>query len=321
MAQKMKVAVIGLGGIARKAYLPILTANPSVDLMLYNRSQEPLQAVQALYRVQDGTTSLAQVIERKPTAAFVLTASASHFEIVKKLLEHEIDVFVEKPATLHSWETRELAEFADRNKRILMVGFNRRFAPLHVRAKQAWGDAPISMGIFRKCRASAGYPNLRSQFVEDTIHQIDALRFFCGEGHPVGVTQQVASDRVLSAVCTVQLDNGGIGMVETAMGTGRWQENYAVFGGGQTLEVDAFWQVIYVRGSEQQLWNETYASTWQTTLAGRGFASEVEHFFECVKTRQSPLTDAWDSVKTQTLLEELIDLSEKDRSNSQATCE
>jgi hypothetical protein len=73
--------------------------------------------------------------------------------------------------------------------------------------------------------------------------------------------------------------------------------------------------VTLARGSEQQRWNETYASTWQTTLAGRGFVSEIEHFFECVKTWHTPLTDAWDSVKTQTLLEEMIDLSEKDRSD------
>jgi virulence factor len=315
MGQKMSVAILGLGNIAQKAYLPILSADESIELLFYNRSEDRLKSTQARYRVENGTTSLACVIESKPKAAFVLTSSHSHFEIVKQLIENDIDVFIEKPATLHSWETNELAALADRKGRILMVGFNRRFAPLHVQAKHAWGDTPISMGIFRKCRANAGYPHLRSQFVEDTIHQIDALRFFCGEGHPVGVTHQVASGCILSAVCSVQLENGGIGIIETAMDAGRWQENYAVIGGGQSLEIDAFWEVTLARGSEQQRWNETYASTWQTTLAGRGFVSEIEHFFECVKTRHTPLTDAWDSVKTQTLLEEMIDLSEKDRSD------
>jgi virulence factor len=313
MGQRMKLAILGLGDIAQKAYLPVLTAHESVDLMFYNRSEDRLKTIQARYRVEDGTTSLARVIDSKPKAAFVLTSSPSHFEIVKQLLENDIDVFVEKPATLHSWETRELAELADRKDRILMVGFNRRFAPLHVKAKGAWGEVPVSMGIFQKFRTSAAHPDLGHQFIDDTIHQIDILRFYCGEGHPVAVTQEKTTDRFLGAVCAVRLDSGGIGIIETTMGAGRWQENYAVFGGGQTLEIDAFWEVMLTRGSQQQRWNETYASTWQTTLAGRGFVSEIEHFFDCVKTRQSPLTDAWDSVKTQVLIEEMVDLAQMDR--------
>ena len=315
MGQKMSVAILGLGDIAQKAYLPVLSADESIDLMFYNRYEGRLMLSQARYRVEKGTTSLAQVIESKPKAAFVLTSSPSHFEIVTQLLENGIDVFVEKPATLHSWETKALAELADRKDRILMVGFNRRFAPLHAKAKQTWGEVPVSMGVFRKFRTSVSHPDLGHQFIEDTIHQIDIMRFYCGEGHPVAVTQETTSDRFLGAVCAVRLDSGGIGVIETTMSAGRWQENYAVFGGRQTLEIDAFWEVMLTRGSEQHRWNETYASTWQTTLAGRGFVSEIEHFFDCVKTRQPPLTDAWDSVKTQTLMEEMIDLSEKDRSD------
>jgi predicted dehydrogenase len=63
MGQSMKVAILGLGDIAQKAYLPILTAHESVDLMFYNRSEDRLKTIQARYRVEDGTTSLAQVID------------------------------------------------------------------------------------------------------------------------------------------------------------------------------------------------------------------------------------------------------------------
>ena len=310
--EKMKIAVVGLGDIARKAYLPILTSYDGLDLLFYNRSKAPLEEYQKRYRVAHGTTSLEEVVDRQPTAAFVLTASPSHFEIVKTLLNAGIDVFVEKPATLHSSETRELAELADEKGRILMVGFNRRYAPLHVRAKQIWGDTPVSMGVFTKFRPKDYYPDLAHQLVDDNIHQIDTLRFFCGNGHAVSVTQETTSEKIVGAVCTIKFDNGGIGVLETNMRAGRWEEHYALYGGQKTMRIDVFSKVTLTQGEDQLHWAETYDSSWKPTLEGRGFVGEIEHFFSCVKERQMPQTSAWDSVKTQLLIEEIIALSEKE---------
>ncbi len=305
-----KIAIIGLGGIARKGYLPILSAYDGIDLLLYNRSPEPLKEIQARYRIEHGTSSLDEVIHSKPDAAFVLTSTTSHFSIVKMLLENDIDVFVEKPATLHSWETKALAALADERERVLMVAFNRRFTPLHVKAKQAWGSAPVGMGVFTKFRPNASHPNLEHQLIDDTIHQIDLLRFFCGEGKPVSTTHQSLPDKLLGAVCVVRLDQGGMGIIQTQLQAGQWQERYSLLGGQQTLEIDAFSKVRFTTGGEHQVWKAPYASSWQTTLYGRGFVGQIEHFFSCVETRSQPLTSGWDSVKTQVLAEEIIKLGQ-----------
>ena len=307
--KKMKVAVIGLGDIAQKAYLPILGVNEDIDLMIYNRSPEPLKFIQKQYRIENGTTSLEDLINQKPQVAFVLTSPASHFNMVKQLLQNGIDVFVEKPATYYSHETQELAELADKNDLILMVGFNRRYAPLHVKVKRIWGDTPVKMGIFQKLRTFPSHPSLWHQLAVDTIHQIDILRFFCGEAQADKITQEATPDHFLGAVGTLRLDNGGIGVIETNMHAGRWQERYVLYGGQQTMEVEAFSDAILIHGAEQRRWNETYASTWQTTLKGRGFVDEIDHFFECVENRQQPLTSAWESVRTQLLVEALADLA------------
>lgn len=309
---KRKIAVIGLGGICKKAYMPILTADADLELLLYNRSPEPLAEMQAKYRIDQGTTSLDDVIDRQPDAAFVLTASGTHFDIIKRLLENGVDVFVEKPATLHSWETKTLAETADHHGRILMVAFNRRFAPLHVKAKAVWGETPVGMGIFRKFRSNASHPNLEHQLIDDTIHQIDLLRFYCGEGHAVSTTHQSLPDKLLGAACVIRLESGGIGLIETSLQAGRWREYYSLYGGHQTMEIDAFSQVWFTNGSEKKQWDETYASSWQTTLAGRGFVGQINHFYSCIETRSIPQTSAWDSVKTQQLAEEIIKLGKTD---------
>jgi virulence factor len=302
----MLIAIIGLGDIARKAYLPVLGARQDLDLILSSRSPDSIRQIQAQYRIAHGERDLEVVLKSRPQAAFVLTPSDTHFVIVKRLLEAGIDVFVEKPATLHSNETRELAEVADRRERVLMVGFNRRFAPLHRQARELLGDTPVSLGLFEKHRANASHPSLGHQFIDDTIHQIDMLRYFCGEGKVVSTTYQVGEGLLFGAVSTVALESGGIGVVATSLRAGAWTETYAIHGGKLSAFVEAFNRLRLVSPQGEKTWQETYASSWKTTLDGRGFSGQIDHFFECVRERKQPLTSAWDSVKTQLLVEEMV---------------
>ncbi len=68
------------------------------------------------------------------------------------------------------------------------------------------------------------------------------------------------------------------------------------------MEVDAFRQLQISQGDEQRIWREDYDSGKDTTT-GRGFRSEIQHFLDCVATREQPLTNAWDSIKTQEMVE------------------
>jgi virulence factor len=302
----MRVGVIGLGGIARKGYLPLLTSWEGVDLLLCSRNPAAVEALKAQYRVARGAASLDELLRWGPEAVFVLTPSPTHYEIVEKLLAAGIDVFVEKPATMHSHETRLLAELADRQGKILMVGFNRRYAPLHRQARQLWGDRPVGMAVLHKHRSSAYHPSLYNNYIDDTVHIIDMLRFFCGDVEAVSTVYQMSRDKLTGAASTVALPGGGYGMVLTSLQAGRWNEQYEIHGGGASIYIEAFSRLTLVTEQEQQVWEETYASSWKSTLEGRGFAGEITHFFECVQTRQQPHTSGWEALKTQLLLEAML---------------
>ena len=68
----------------------------------------------------------------------------------------------------------------------------------------------------------------------------------------------------------------------------------------------AFARLRLLGKQEETVQEETYASTWLTTLAGRGFTGQIAHFLECVDQRSLPQTTAWDSVKTQQLVEQMV---------------
>ncbi len=301
----MRIAVIGLGDIAQKAYLPLLASWEGLEILLCSRSPDTVQRFQKQYRVPYGTTDLNAVPEWKPQAAFVLTPSPTHATIARFLLETGIDVFLEKPATLHSQETLELAQMADAQKRILMVGFNRRFAPLHQQAKMLWGERPIGLCVLEKHRSSAAHPDLFSNYIDDTIHLIDLLRFLCGEGEALFTVQQVKDERLVGAVSLLALQQGGQGMVVTSLQAGGWREHYALHGSGLSLYVDAFTQLRLVSGGSEQVW-ELNSGEWRSMLEARGFVGQIEHFLACVHNRQMPLTSAWEAYRTQRLLEEMV---------------
>ena len=302
----MQVAVIGLGDIAKKGYLPVLTACEEVELLFMSRSPETVRSLQDQYRVAHGTTNLEDVLRARPKAAFVLSPAETHFEIAHALLKGGIDVFLEKPATQHSEQTQQLAQLAEQHSRILMVGFNRRYAPLHRQARDLWGSHTTSIALFQKYRSDASHPSLLHQFTEDTIHQIDMLRYFCGEGEVVSTVQQMQDGQLVGAISTVALERGGFAQVVTSLRAGRWQEVYALHGDQISLQIEAFSELRLREKSSEQIWKETYDSSWKTTLEGRGFAGQINHFFDCVRRCTQPMTDGWDSVKTQRLMESMV---------------
>lgn len=304
----MRVALVGVGGIAQKGYLPVLSSWEGLELLLYRRNEEELRKIQSQYRVARATANFEQLLDWKPEAAFVLTPTPTHAEIARRLLNAGVDVLMEKPATSTAAEAQELAELADARQRVLMIAFNRRYAPLAVLARRMWGERPIGWATFEKHRAKPFFKGLENHVTEEVVHIIDMLRFLCGEAQAVKTEYRLdeRDQTFMEMVSLLKLESGGFATIAATMQAGHWFEHYALNGGGSSLYLDAFSELRFVTPDREQKWSEPYPSTWQSHLVGRGFVGQMEHFFECVRTRQQPLTNAWDSVKTQRLVEDIL---------------
>src|SRR5688572_24204898 len=124
----LKIGVIGLGSIAQKAYLPVLSKR-ELEVHLFTRDQVKLRDIGGKYRFSNLHDSLDSMTIAGIQAAFVHTATDSHEEIVTKLLNSNIHVFVDKPITYDFASAERLLTLARKNGVILEVGFNRRYAP------------------------------------------------------------------------------------------------------------------------------------------------------------------------------------------------
>jgi len=306
----MKIAIFGAGGITHRAYLPILSAWPGIEIKgIYSRTQASIDKVRTEFHIGHGTTKPQELVEMKPDAAFVLTNDQTHFQFVKMLLEAGIDVFVEKPMAHNSEEVQILAQLAKKEKIILMVGFNRRFALLYKKAKELFNGRKIQLAIIQKNRAKATHANLYNNYLDDTIHQIDLLRFYCGNVVPLKTFYEKQGGKIVGAVSICGLSDGGFGVILSSLKAGSWQEMVTLHGENFTVEVAAFEKLTIKNQDHEQVFGIDRPGKWIPDMQERGFYGEIEHFFDCVVSRQQPLTNAFDALQTHQLLEKMVEVA------------
>ena len=304
----MRIVIFGAGGITHKAYLPILSTWPGIEIIgIYSRTQASVDKVCAKFHLSNGTTNAQELIEMKPDAAFVLTNDQTHFEFVRMLLKAGIDVFVEKPIAQNSTETQILAQLSKEENKILMIGFNRRFALQYKKAKEIFEGKKIHLAIIQKNRSKATHTNLYNNYLDDTIHQIDLMRFYCGNVVPLNTLYEQQDGKIIGAVSICGLGEGGIGVIMTSLQAGSWQERVTLHGDNFSVEVNAFKKLTIKYNDHEQILGTDRVGNWMPDLKERGFYGELEHFFICVESRQQPHTNASDALQTHQLLEKMVE--------------
>lgn len=291
----LPIAVIGLGDIAQKAYLPVLTALPGLDLRLMTRDRAKLDRIGDAYRIGSRYTDLDELIRSGPRAAFLHSATDTHAAIAERLLTAGIDVYVDKPLDYHLAESRRLTELADRLGRSLMVGFNRRYAPGYVQAK----ERPRDLIILQKNRE--GLPEAaRTLVLDDFIHVVDTLRFLVpGEIEHVDVRSRSRAGLLEHLVLTLAGDGfTALGVMNRVSGS--TEEVLEVSGADSKRSVVNLADVIDHRGQP----TVRRRGDWVPVARQRGIEQIVLAFLEAVRAGRT--VDAHDALRTHALCEEIV---------------
>ena len=299
----MKVAVLGLGDIARKAYLPVLTAVPGVDLHLATRDPDILRSVGEAYRIGKRFDDIDALIGAGVDAAFVHVATEAHPRIVERLLRAGIHVYVDKPLADSFEEAARLTELADTHRRSLMVGFNRRYAPAYA----ALRDRPREIVLMEKNRHDLPAPPRRVVF-DDFIHVVDTIRFLAG-----GAIERIeVNTRVVEgALHHVLLSLSGAGFTAIGMmarNSGSNEEFVEVIGGGEKTRVDNVREVTEHSGGQRR---SSPPSDWTPVTAARGFDRICRVFLAAVASGER--LDPRDALETHRLCEAITEAAELGR--------
>ncbi|WJM84079.1 Gfo/Idh/MocA family oxidoreductase [Dickeya chrysanthemi] len=301
----VRIGVVGLGDIARKAYLPILSQAENWLLVgAWSPGQERARQLCRHYRITC-FASLDALISQCD-AVFVHSSTASHYEVVKTLLLAGKHVYVDKPLAETLAQAEALVALAASRNLLLMVGFNRRFAPLYQRLRQAQ-PTPDSLRMEKHRVAHIGPHPLAFTLLDDYLHVVDTAlwlaqtpdapatwyggRIRC---NPQG--QLVYAEHQFQTAHT---------LITTSMHrqAGSQRESVQVIGDGGWYQVDNLRE-----------WREEREGTvllhptpsWLSTLEQRGFVGAVRHFIEAVVSHTPPLTSGDQALYAQRVIEMLL---------------
>ncbi|WP_084509430.1 Gfo/Idh/MocA family protein [Paenibacillus assamensis] len=296
----MKIGVIGIGDIAKKAYLPILGTRADVELSIASRNQEVVSQVGQQYRVAHKCASVQELVATKIDAAFVHASTEAHPLIVRELIEAGVHVFVDKPIAYTLRETEELVSLAKQRGVGLMVGFNRRFAPMY-RNLNAEIHHPETI-LMQKNRTGP-LSDIRTTILDDYIHVVDTLLAYVGKAN-VDMHVQAKIEEGLLHYIILNVAAGqttGIGIMHRQ--TGITEERLELMGNQKKFVVN---NMVHTTAFVNQ--TEQYQSfgDWTTTLYRRGFVDMIDHFITCVRNGQPFETSGERSLRTHELCEKIV---------------
>lgn len=161
-SRPLRIAVVGVGEVARRNYLPFLARQPDVTLACWNRTADRATAAEREFGAK-ALPSLAAVVEWRPDSVLVLTAETCRHEIGTELIRRGARrLFFEKPLVAARGQSRVTEEdffagramlaLAARRKCATAMIFNYRFfeqslAAKRVLAERRWGRPVTVTGL------------------------------------------------------------------------------------------------------------------------------------------------------------------------------
>ncbi len=186
-----KVGVVGYGywgpNLARNFY-----ELPSAELVaVADAKPERLKQAQGKYPQLIAKTDYRELFDLGLDAVVVATPPATHYQIAKECLEHNLHVLVEKPITLKSTDAEELVELAAARGLTLMVGHTFEYnGAVHALKKYIDSGELGEIYYLDTARLNLGLFQRDSNVMWDLApHDISILLYLLGK-KPVSVSAQ-----------------------------------------------------------------------------------------------------------------------------------
>jgi predicted dehydrogenase len=251
------VSVIGAGEYAGRVLLPAFKAGGAQLRIVATRSGASSLHAARKFGFEAATTDPEQALhDRETTAVVIATRHDSHAHYVLAALRAGKHVFVEKPLCLTQEELDEIERLyaslltGPAGPPLLMVGFNRRFAPHVQKMKALLEGVPGPRAMVMTVNAGAvpadhwtRDPQVGGgRILGEACHFIDLLRYLAG-AH-IERWSRFDLEGPSSDAASVQLAfaDGSVGTIHYFTNGSRAfpKERLEVFAGGRVLQLDNF---------------------------------------------------------------------------------
>lgn len=294
--EKINVGFIGAGSFAQSYLIPnVKSYGASLDTVVTSKGITAKNVAEK-FSFNVCSSDKKDVVENKTiNTVFIATPHSSHADLVIQSLEAKKNVFVEKPLAVSLEELDKIIKVKSKNDYPLMVGFNRRFAPICLAIKKEFEntDEPLVINI----RVNAGFipkdhwtqiPEIGAgRIIGEMCHFIDLMQFFTNS-EPVKVyadciqsnNEKLKLEDNIAVV--IKFKDGSVGnLTYVANGDKSLpKEHIEIFGAGKVGFINDFRNgSLYARNKSKSL-----------KSSGKGHQQEIQAFLAALKDgKNSPI--------------------------------
>jgi predicted dehydrogenase/threonine dehydrogenase-like Zn-dependent dehydrogenase len=293
---QINTGFIGAGSFAQSYLIPnVKLYGASLDGVVTSRGITS-KNVADKFSFNFCSTEPDDVLKRKEiNTVFIATPHSSHADLVVKALKENKNVFVEKPVAITPDQLNSVRDATSQTSQLLLVGFNRRFAPICKAIKKEFLN--VSEPLVINIRINAGLipkenwiqnPEIGGgRIVGEICHFVDLMQFFT-DSEPVRVYaesiitddfQTTSNDNI---AVIIKFSNGSVGNL-TYLANGDKslpKERIEVFGAGTVGVINDFRDGLLFRNGKVTKLKST----------GKGHKEEIEAFFSSLKEgKESPI--------------------------------
>lgn len=296
------IGFIGTGGIARN-HLKNLAAIEGVSVTAFCDIQlDRAKAAAKEWTDARFYDSIPNMLDDRPLdAVYICLPPMAHGEAESEVISREIPFLVEKPLGIESELPQKLLKSIQEKRLITSVGYHWRYQDTVAQAKQLLDGRTSGMALgywlggmpmvpwWRKQNGSGG------QFVEQTTHITDLLRYLCGEvtevfaayGRRVMHEQVEGTDVADVGTVTLKLENGMVATIS----------NSCLLPSGQRVGLDIYTNEGLLEINSHSVKDHQKGITTEYATSNNPYHTEDEVFIGAVRSGDptpilSPYADA-----------------------------
>jgi predicted dehydrogenase len=298
------LGVIGAGSFARTVLLPELKRLPGLEMRtICTQRGASAEHSQQSFGFANATTDVEAVLDDPAiNAVLVATRHGNHAEMTARVLAAGKSVLVEKPLALDRGQLAQVSDARQASTGFFLVGFNRRFAPMSLRARDILARHDGPKVLLLRVNAGALPPESWVNAAEEgggrilgeLCHFVDLARMLAGS--PITAVQAGAA-RVTHGGCddlsvSLTFKDGSLAtIVYTAQGDSAYsKERFECFAGGTVVVIDNFLSLSITENGKTR--------TEKAMGQDKGHRAELEGFVRAVAAGGPPPADESELIET-----------------------
>jgi virulence factor len=310
----IKAGFIGAGGRGRDAHYPALSRIEGVEIVaVCELDQERMKIVVDQYGIEKTFTDHREMLATVDLdVVYCVMREWVLLQPALDCLNAGKHLFIEKPPGATTVETQQMLDAAIASDVHVCVGLQRRYAAVTREAMRRVAEkGPISTAsaTFNKQMLGGDGKEFSTTLWNDVVHVVDLLRYLAG-GEPTEVTAYRDSFGSASRNCytsLIRFDNGVSGVLFGNRASGGRVLRSELHGTGigcytkipEEIEIHEDDKSTTMGGWEVDGVDEKDERRYDGTLTMH------EHFLDCIRTGDTPITDLRDVVNTMRLVDQI----------------